>query len=167
MTTVIKLDAKLAGAASDAIEGIAKALYLRPGIRVVGIVELAHVERTEPAPDEDKDPTVKLAIKHLEIANGDQEEPLRKAMRALKVGRTAYGTLTEDGDIELSKETLRLTGDLLVSVEAARLRAAIAHWARYAQQGTTTQLTASQAMQELKTVADGLYAALGWSDERA
>jgi hypothetical protein len=160
--TTVKLDSKVGAGAGQALERHVPRLYANLGTRIVGVVELAVVERTEPAPDEDKDPSVKLAIKHLEVANDEQDETVRKAMRALHVQRTARGTLTEDGDIELSDQTLRLVGDMLHDIEAARLRVLADSWARYAEQATMTELTVTQLREELVTVARGLRAGLGY-----
>lgn len=148
--TTIKLDSKPATAAGDALAPHATRLYANPGVRILGVVELAHVERTEPAPDEDREPSVKLRISHLEIANSEQEDALRTAQRALYLNRTAQGTLGEDGDIELSKHTLSLTAGILASVEASRLRVALDHWAVYARRVlNTSNVTISEMRHEL------------------
>lgn len=122
----IKLNSSLAKAAFVSLERYAAKLYGRPGMRLVGVVELRHIERTQPAPDEDKEASVTVGVKHLEVARGDQAEALRKAMRALYVQRTARGTLEEQLDeLQLSKDTLTGVGDDLALKETARLRAAM------------------------------------------
>lgn len=157
----VKLDTKISATASAALEPHVTALYAKPGMRLMGIIELAHVERTQPAPDSDKTPSVKVKITHLEIPNTEQEGAVREAQRALCLQRTAIGTLTADGQIELSQETLRLTGGLLTDIECARLRAALKHWADYAARvAGAGGLTISEIRHELDTVADGLHAAL-------
>jgi hypothetical protein len=159
--TAIKLDSKLANPAADALDSLTARLYAKPGMRIVGVVELAHVERTQPAPDSDKEASVKLQIKHLEIANPQQEEAVREAQRALYLHRTAQGTLTDDGEIELSRDTIAQTGGMLHAIEAARLRATVKHWQEYATRVRHDgKLTTSQLANELATIADGLSAAL-------
>lgn len=159
--TAVRLDSKLATNAQLGLEPFVPALYAQPGKRVVGVIEVAHVERTEVAPGEDKEPSVKLQVKHLEIANEDQTDVIHEAMRALYLQRTASGTFTEDGDIELSGRTLQLTAGRLADVEVARLRVGLSHWAQYAYHVlATSNPTATELMHELKTVVDGLYAVL-------
>lgn len=158
----IKLASKVSTNASDSIARHAGALYATPGKSVVGVVELRHVLRTQPAPDEEAAPSVTLRISHLEIAEADQEEVLRQAMQALRLARTAQGTLTEDGDVELSERTLELTGDRLLDLEAARLNAACRHWAGYARNIIgMKKLTTAEARHELENIAAGLLAAVG------
>jgi hypothetical protein len=158
--TSVKVDSKLGGNASISLESHVSRLYHNPGMRIVGVVELAHVERTQPAPEEDKEASVKLAVKHLEIANSDQEDHLRQAMRALYLHRTAQGKLDEAGEIELAEGTVRMTAGMLNAVEAARLRVALKHWVDYAEQAQRSDLTVTQAMKELDTLAKGMRAAL-------
>lgn len=122
----LKLASAMAANALEAVEDLIQPIYGRPGMRMLAVVELAHVERTQPAPDEDKEASVTVGVKHLEVARGDQAEALRKAMRALYVQRTARGTLDEQLDeLQLSKDTLTGVGDDLALKETARLRAAM------------------------------------------
>lgn len=160
--TTIKLDGKPSTAAADALTPWAQDLYRHPGMRIVGVVELAHVERTQPAPDENRQASVKLRVAHLELANdGEQENQVRAALRALHTFRTAQGKLTEADDIELSEATLRHLGEDLAEREAARRGIAIDHWAAYATRLLHTKdLTQSELMHEMKNIADGLYAVL-------
>ena len=159
--TVIKLDSHMATSARDAIDPLAGRLFANTGARILGVVELAHLERTEPAPDNDKEASVKLRITHLEIAADDQEEHLRQALRALYLQRTAFGTLDEDGEIQLSARTLELTAGVLHAVDSARLRVLLMHWADYLQRIQAVQNpTVSELRHELDTVAQGLRAAL-------
>ena len=160
--TTLKVDSKVSAAASDALEPYVNPLYARPGMRIVGVIELAHVERTQPAPDTDNRASVKVKISHLEIANPEQEGAIREAMKALYVQRTASGKLDEDsGQMELSEQTLRLTGGLLHAIEAARLKAAVQHWQAYARSVVhQPNLTISEIRHELDTIASGLKAAL-------
>jgi hypothetical protein len=155
--TVVKLKAQLAGNASMALEPHVPVLYAVPGKRIVGIVELGAVERSQPAPGEDKDPSVTLQIKSMEIAVDRCEDHLREALRALHTQRTAYGTLNADSDVELSESTIERLGADVIATEAARLHVAIQRWGDYARQVVgNPKLTASAVRIEMATVADGL-----------
>lgn len=126
----LKLASALPSAVLDSMQDLVKPLFHKPGMRVLGIVELAHVERLEVAPDEDKEPVVTVGMKLLEIAHGDQVEPLRRAARALYVQRTAEGKLDEDIDaIQVNKHLLESLSDSFALREVARLRAAMSHQA--------------------------------------
>lgn len=153
----IKLDGKPTTAASDALSRYAQELYRRPGMAIVGVVELRHVERTQPAPDEERDPAVKLRITGLEIANPDQEGALRKAQQALYLHRNAQGTLDESGDIDLADRTLRLTDGLLSAVESARYQVGCRGWAEHARRALAVNgSTANELRAELRKLAEGL-----------
>ncbi|MDG9703740.1 hypothetical protein [Streptomyces sp. DH37] len=157
----IKLDSQVGTAAAEALEPYVPLLYARQGMRIVFIAEMAHLERTQPAPDSAKAPSVKARITHLEVPNAEQEGAIREAMRALYLQRTAAGTFQEDGQLELSEETLRLTGGLLHAIEVARLRAGLAHWASYARRVVQgPDLTVSEMKHELDTIVGGLEATL-------
>jgi hypothetical protein len=159
--TVIKLDSKPATSARLALEPLAAALYATPGMRIIGVIELAHIERTQPAPDSDKEQSVKLRITTLEIAGPEQEDTLREAMRALHVHRTAYGTLTDSLEVQLSERTLELVGGRLHAIEAARLHTAVSHWQTYIRRVLSiAEVTTAEMRHELDTVADGLAAVL-------
>jgi hypothetical protein len=159
--TVIKLDSKPATSARLALEPLAAALYATPGMRIVGVIELAHLERTQPAPESDKEPSVKLRITGLEIAGPEQEDVLREAQRALFVHRTAYGTLNDSLDVELSERTLELLGGQLHALEAARLRTSVTHWQAYIRRVLSiAEVTTAEMRHELDQVADGLAAVL-------
>ncbi len=153
----IKLDGKLSAQAGGSLERHAQTLYSRPGMRLVGVVELRHVERTEPAPDEDKESSVKLRISALEIANPEQEDAVRQAMEALYLHRSAYGTLDEAGDVQLAERTLTLTGGLLHALEAARMRVAVRYWADQCRRALAVDaITVTEMRHELDAVAAGL-----------
>lgn len=159
--TALQLDSKMTTAAKGAIEPLIGQLYATPGMRIVGVIELAHLERTQVAPGGDKEEKVKVRITALEIANEKQEDALRQAMRALHLHRTAYGTVTEDADVELSERTLEMTGGLLHAIEAARLRSACLHWEQYARKVLAVkEPTTTELLHELAAVADGLGAVL-------
>ncbi|MFV2094853.1 hypothetical protein ACFHW1_05090 [Micromonospora sp. LOL_014] len=159
--TAIKIDGKPAVAAGYALERYGAQLYARPGMRIVGVVELRHVERTQPAPDEDKEASVKLRITGLEIAGPEQEDAIRQAQEALYRHRTAYGTLGEDGEIALSEQTIKLTGGLLDAIEAARMRVAVAHWATAGRRALgVEQITTTEMRHELDAIVSGLESVL-------
>lgn len=153
----LKLDSKLTTAAGVSLERYAGKLYARPGMRLVGVVELRHIERTQPAPEEDREPGVKLRITALEIANADQEETIREAQRALYLHRNAQGALDEEGDIDLADRTLKMTGGMLHAIEAARHQVAAGHWAEYARRAAAVNnATVAELRHELEAVAKGL-----------
>lgn len=158
----LKLDSKSSTAAEDVLAQHARPLYDRPGARIVGVVELAHIERTQPAPDADAEASVKVRITALEVGRDEQEHHLREAMRALYLHRTARGTIDEAGEVELSDRTIELTGGVLHAVEAARLRTVARHWGEYARAVTKTNkpLSSSELLRELAAIADGLDAAV-------
>ncbi|MCW2897879.1 MAG: hypothetical protein JWO67_144 [Streptosporangiaceae bacterium] len=159
--TKIRLDSGVSTSASLALEPLASKLYASPGIRIVGVVELRHTERLQPAPETDKEPVVKLQVSALELARDDQEDSLRRAMRALFMHRTARGTIDEDGQVELSERTLELAAGELHSLEAARLHTALSHWADYAHRVLHTEnITHTELLHELKALVDGLDSAL-------
>lgn len=159
--TTLKIDGKPATAARDGIESYVGQLYASPGMRLVGVIELEHVERTEPAPGADREASVRVRMSALEIANPEQENAIREALRALHLHRTAYGKLTEDGDIELAQSTLERCAGMLHAIEAARLRAAVSHWQLYTQRVQSLHdASVTELLHELRTIADGLTAAL-------
>jgi hypothetical protein len=158
----LKLDSKMATGPEDVLGQLAHQLYERPGARIVGVVELAHVERTQPAPDTDAESSVKMRITALEVGREEQEHHLREAMRALFLHRTARGTIDEAGEVELSERTVELTGGVLHAVEAARLRAVVRHWGEYARAVTRSNRppTVTELLHELTAIADGLDTAV-------
>lgn len=159
--TKIKIDTAMANAAQDALSPHTARLYSTLGTRIVVVAELAAVERTQPAADEDKEAAVKLAVKHLEVAGPDQEEAVRQALRALHTQRTAYGTLNERDEVELSESTLRACAGELSLIEAARLHVVIEKWTDYANRAIhNSKLTASELRQEMTAVSDGLRASI-------
>jgi hypothetical protein len=117
--TTLKLDG-IGKGAGDVLGPHVKGIYDRPGCRTVAIVELQHTERTQPAPDEEKDAVVKCRISAVEVPTGEQVDALREAMNALYVLRTAQGTLTEEQDYTASEGTMRRLGENLAYEEAAR-----------------------------------------------
>ncbi|MGW7355148.1 hypothetical protein ACWGI0_00255 [Streptomyces sp. NPDC054802] len=159
--TQLKFDAKVSASAQEALEAHVRPVYDVPAARRLFIGEFAHTERNQPAPGSEKEPTVRVRIVGLEIPNQEQEGYVREALRFLHLQRTARGTLDDDGQLELDEQTLRLTGGHLAYIETARLRAALQHWASYVRRVLVTpEMTASEALHELKLVRDGLTAAL-------
>lgn len=157
----IKLATKPRAGAADALNRWIRPLYATPGMRVVGVIEIAHLERTEPAPDSDREPVVTVQITGLEIGMEDQEHHLRQAMQALHLHRTAYGTLDESGHIDLSDRTIELTAGVLHAVEAARLKALVEHWGSYARKASgLSKPTTTELLHELAAIADGLQTAI-------
>lgn len=162
MPTAIKLDSKLGRSATDALEPHVLPLYGRLGARIVAVLEMEAIERNQVADDADKDAWVKLRITQMEIPSREQEGAIREAMRALYVQRSAFGTLEEDGTVELSEETLRHTAGLLTDIEAAKLRAGVAHWAGRARRvvGSAQDFSAAEVLAEMRQIRDGLDALL-------
>ncbi|MGW6292432.1 hypothetical protein [Streptomyces sp. NPDC055058] len=159
--TQLKFDARVSASAQEALEPHIRPVYDVPAARRLFIGEFAHTERTQPAPGSEKEPVVKVRIVALELPTEAQEGYVREALRFLHLQRTARGTFDDDGQMELDESTLRLTGGQLAYLETARLRAGLQHWAAYARRVLhTSNLTVTEAMHELKTVADGLTAAL-------
>jgi hypothetical protein len=152
-----KLNTKLGSDAEDGLQPHIADLYRDQGRRVVAIAELRATERTEVVSDAEAGgtPTVKLTVTALEIANPKLEDHLRHGLEALYIQRTAYGTLDEEGQIELSDRTLEFLGGELHAVEAARLHATLRYFARAAREATA--LNDPAAMRKaLRGLATGL-----------
>lgn len=159
--TTVKIEGKPAATAAAALERYADQLYTNNTARLVIIAELKHAKQVTPAPDEDKDREVGVKITALEVASPEQDEALRKAMRALYVSRTAQGTLDEDMDIELSKTTLEQCGGRLLDLDVARMRVGLRHWTDYTRRVfKTDNLTVMEARHELEAILHGLEALL-------
>ncbi|MEU1596157.1 hypothetical protein ABZ468_25690 [Streptomyces sp. NPDC005708] len=159
--TQLKFDARVSASAQEALEPHVRPLYGQPGGHRLALIEFAHIERTEPAPGTEKEASVKVRITHLEVPNREQEDAVREALRFLHLQRTARGTFDDDGQMELTDSTLRLTGGHLAWIESARLRAGLAHWQEYAQRlAHQNDLTLSEIRAELKALTDGLTAVL-------
>lgn len=92
----VKFDTKVLADVAEALEPFADQMFKQRKGRWIAVVELAHVERTEPGPDEDKNPAVKLRVTDLEIAaTAFTEDQLRQMLRDLYQRRTSDGTLDE------------------------------------------------------------------------
>jgi hypothetical protein len=134
-------------------------MYDRPGRGWIVIAEVQQVERTEPAPNADKDRSVTMRITSCEVPTGDQEHSVREVMRALFVERTATGTLTEDGELQLAKQTIKDAAGITQLHAIARLSAGIHHWQQYVARVCGNQkLTAGELRHELDAIRDGLAA---------
>ncbi|MER5769576.1 hypothetical protein [Streptomyces sp. NPDC001985] len=90
----IKFDSKVLTDVAEALEPHATEMFRQRRGRWMAVVELAHVERTEPGPDEDKAPAVKVRITSIEVA-GDEISGgrLRGIQREMYDRRTSSGTL--------------------------------------------------------------------------
>lgn len=159
--TQLKFDAKVSASAQEALEPHVRPLYDQPGGRRMAIIEFAAIERTEPAPGTEKEPSVRVRIVGLELPNKEQEGAIREAQRFLHLQRSARGTFDDDGQLELSESTLRLTGGMLAYLETARLRAGLAHWRDYAQRLVHgPDLTVTEVRHEMQALAEGITAVL-------
>lgn len=124
MATKIKIG-KMTSAAADGIHPHIRAMYDRPGATMLAVVELEHVERTQPGPASEADASVTCRISHLEVPVGAQVAPVRELQRALYLTRTAKGTLDGDGEVELAEVTVRQTAGMVLATDAAQCRAAL------------------------------------------
>lgn len=167
--TKLKFEGTPSASASEALERWVRPLYDNPTKRVMAIIELAPTERTEPAPNTEKVPVVKVRITGLEIPDSDQEGFVREAQRALHLQRTARGTFDDDGQLEFSPDTLRLAAGQMHAIGYARLKAHLQRWSDYTHRlAYGPALTASEWKHELDIVSQGLAAALaptGSSDD--
>lgn len=155
--TVAKIGTTLSAQAAEVLGQHADWLYKHPGGKIVAVIELEHLERVEPAPDTERKKVVVLRPSMLEVATPDQEETLRKAASAMHLIRTAYGTLTEDGDVELGKSVLDGTVFDATAREAARLHVAVVEFAQRARQAfLAPNLTVTELRHELEALATGL-----------
>lgn len=167
--TKIKLDSAYPVTVGDALAPYVTLLLdaARAGKdkRILLVGELAPVERTEPVATSDKEPVLKLGLSAAEIPHADQDEPVREVMRALYLQRTATGTLDEEGQIQLTKQALRVAGGQIAHLAAARYRAALQAWATQARAAVHAQLSASEMWHEMERIAEGLAAALDDDEE--
>jgi len=161
--TVLKLNGKPSSAAMQAMSPHIARIYGRSGLRIMAVVELAHTERTEPAADADKEPSVTMRITQLEVPNPDQEPAIREVQRALYIERTATGTIDDlSGELELSKQTVKDAAGIVTHLALARISAGVHHWRNYTRRvSAQAQLTVGELHHELDAIADGLDAVLG------
>lgn len=115
----IKFDSKVLEDVKDSLSPHAAEMFRQRKGRWMAVVELAHVERVEPGPDEEKNPTVKLRVVAMEVAGDDySDERLREVQRGLYRQRTSKGTLDEAADIERGRDVLKHGSGLLVGSDA-------------------------------------------------
>jgi hypothetical protein len=97
----VKFDSKVLTDVAEALEPHATEMFKQRRGRWIAVVELGHVERTEPGPDEDKNPTVKLRVTSIEVAADEiTGGRLRGVQREMYDRRTSGGTLFEsDSDV--------------------------------------------------------------------
>lgn len=113
----IKFDSKVLEDVKDALAPHALEMFRQRKGRWMAVVELAHVERVEPGPDEDKFPSVKLRIVAIEVAPEETaDERLRELQRGLYRLRTKGGTLDGelDPDVQQARSILQHGAGLLV-----------------------------------------------------
>lgn len=90
----IKVDSKVIADVAEALEPYADDMFRNRQGRWMAIVELAHVERTEPGPEEDKYPSVKVRVVAVEVAADEfTDERLRQQQADMYRHRTSTGTL--------------------------------------------------------------------------
>jgi len=159
--TDIKIEGKLGGHAAEALALHAGPMFARLGSTRMVIAVLKSATRQDVAADEDKKQSVNLRVQSLEVANPDQEDAVRRCLEALHLHRTAYGTLTEDLDVDLSASVIEATGGELNAIEAARLKVAIDRWTEHLRRVTTqSKITQTQMRNEIETAVKGLRAAV-------
>ncbi|MFF3511575.1 hypothetical protein [Streptomyces sp. NPDC002573] len=95
----VKFDSKVLTDVAEALEPLAEEMFKQRRGRWMAVVELAHVERTEPGPDEDKQPTVKVRVTSIEVAADEVTRGrLRGVQREMYDRRTSGGTLFQQDD---------------------------------------------------------------------
>lgn len=95
----VKIDSKVLTDVAEALEPFATEMFKQRQGRWMAIVELAHVERNEPGPDEDKNPSVKVRVTSVEVAADEVTRGrLRGLQREMYDRRTSGGTLFEQDD---------------------------------------------------------------------
>jgi hypothetical protein len=95
----IKFDSKVLTDVAEALEPHATNMFKQRQGRWMAVVELAHVERTEPGPEEDKAPSVKVRVVGIEVAADEiTGGRLRGLQREMYDRRTSGGTLFENED---------------------------------------------------------------------
>ncbi|OKJ06805.1 hypothetical protein [Kitasatospora sp. CB01950] len=92
--TDIKIDGKVLADVAAALAPHADHMFKQRAGRWMAVVEIAHAERTEPGPEEDRDPSVKIRVVGIEVA-GDEftDERLRQVQQDMYRQRTNAGTL--------------------------------------------------------------------------
>jgi hypothetical protein len=97
----VKFDSKVLTDVAEALEPHATEMFKQRRGRWMAVVELSHVERSEPGPDEEKNPTVKVRVTSIEVAADEiTGGRLRGVQREMYDRRTSGGTLFEsDSDV--------------------------------------------------------------------
>ncbi|KOG21771.1 hypothetical protein [Streptomyces viridochromogenes] len=97
----VKFDSKVLTDVAEALEPHATEMFKQRRGRWMAVVELSHVERAEPGPDEEKNPTVKVRVTSIEVAADEiTAGRLRGVQREMYDRRTSGGTLFEsDSDV--------------------------------------------------------------------
>lgn len=92
----VKFDSKVLTDVAEALEPHATEMFKQRRGRWMAVVELSHVERSEPGPDEEKNPTVKVRVTSIEVAADEiSGGRLRGLQREMYDRRTSGGTLFE------------------------------------------------------------------------
>jgi hypothetical protein len=95
----VKFDSKVLTDVAEALEPHAEQMFKQRRGRWIAVVELAHVERVEPGPDEDKNPAVKVRVTSIEVAADEiTGGRLRGLQREMYERRTSGGTLFQNDD---------------------------------------------------------------------
>lgn len=95
----VKIDSKVLTDVAEALEPFATEMFKQRQGRWMAIVEVGHAERTEPGPDEDKNPSVKIRVTSIEVAADEVTRGrLRGLQREMYDRRTSGGTLFEQDD---------------------------------------------------------------------
>ncbi len=99
----VKFDSKVLTDVAEALEPFATEMFKQRQGRWMAVVEFGHVERTEPGPDEDENPAVKIRVTSIEVA-GDEvtRGRLRGVQREMYDRRTSGGTLFEHDEDEVA-----------------------------------------------------------------
>ncbi|MEU9640903.1 hypothetical protein [Streptomyces sp. NPDC048188] len=99
----VKFDSKVLTDVAEALEPLATEMFKQRAGRWMAVVEFGHAERTEPGPDEDKNPSVKIRVTSVEVAADEiTGGRLRGIQREMYDRRTSGGTLFEgnrDSDV--------------------------------------------------------------------
>jgi hypothetical protein len=99
----VKFDSKVLTDVAEALEPHAEEMFKQRRGRWMAVVELAHVERTEPGPDEDKQPAVKVRVTTIEVAADEiTASRLRGVQREMYDRRTSGGTLFQHDEDEVA-----------------------------------------------------------------
>jgi hypothetical protein len=97
----VKFDSKVLTDVAEALEPHSEEMFKQRRGRWMAVVELSHVERSEPGPDEEKNPTVKLRVTSIEVAADEiSGGRLRGVQREMYDRRTSGGTLFEGDEAQ-------------------------------------------------------------------